>query len=114
MRSTPTPPPQRQGPSYEPSYLAQQGQPQQGGVTLRAAYESGFIIPPGYDATQAPAAPQRAQPSYDRALYENAASAAPYDQPYGTKASRRESAVFMGGGLNHQSSRSRLGQETRF
>jgi RalA-binding protein 1 len=118
LRSTPTPPPpppqQRQPVSYEPSYLAQQNQ-QTAPVSFRPAYESGFMAPSGYDAMQAPGMPApRQQPGYDRPIYDTSGGA-PYEQQYGgSKASRRESAVFMGNGLSHQGSRSRLGQETRF
>jgi len=112
-RSTPTPPPQRQL-SYEPAYLAQQLGPPQ--VALRPAYESGFMA--GYDAAQlpTPAAP-RNNAGYDRPIFESGApSAAPHDSPYGSKAGRRESAVFMGGSvsLNQQGSRSRLREESHY
>jgi RalA-binding protein 1 len=112
LRSTPTPPPQRQV-IYEPGYLAQQGN-QSGNVALRPAYESGFVLPPGYDPTQYNAPTTRSAVPYDRPIFESPAPAA-YDQ-FGMKG-RRESAVFMGGGpmgLNHQGSRSRLREEAQF
>ncbi|KAL1877343.1 hypothetical protein VTK73DRAFT_8716 [Phialemonium thermophilum] len=114
MRSTPTPPPQRQT-TYEPSFFAQQNQPGSH-VSLRPAYESGFVVPQGYDLSQLSTPTlTRTQPGYDRPHLEPASAAAPYDQPYGMK-SRRESAMFIppGGGLSHQGSRSRLREETQF
>lgn len=118
-RSTPTPPPQRLT-SYEPSFLAQQNQAGSH-ISLRPAYESGFVVPPGYDVTQlqqqqqqqyqAPA--MRSQPGYDRPIYDSGAPAA-YDQPYGARA-RRESGMYMNqGALNQQGSRSRLREEAQF
>ncbi|OAA61982.1 rhogap with PH domain protein [Niveomyces insectorum RCEF 264] len=104
--STPTPPPMAQAPSayslptqqqqqqqqqpqqqqqqqrmttYEPQYFAQQQASAQ--VTLRPAYESGFVLPPGFDATQKPASvPARNNPGYDRPIYEST--------------NRRESAIL--------------------
>jgi RalA-binding protein 1 len=115
-RSTPTPPPQRLT-SYEPSFLAQQNQTDRH-VSLRPAYESGFVVPPGYDVTQFQQSPQqppagRSQPGYDRPIYDSGAPAA-YDQPYGARP-RRESAMFAApANLNQQGSRSRLREEAQF
>ncbi|KAI0833912.1 RhoGAP-domain-containing protein [Hypoxylon sp. FL0890] len=106
LRPTATPPPRQ---SYEPHYLAQPG-PQ---TSLRPAYESNFVVPPGYES-----GPK--QPGYDRPHYassyeqdysENSLSA--YDPSY-NKNKRRESSMFMGNMmLNQQGSRSRLREETR-
>ncbi|KAK3941068.1 hypothetical protein QBC46DRAFT_432490, partial [Diplogelasinospora grovesii] len=110
MRSSPTPPPQRPI-MYEPSYLAQQNQAGSH-VSLRPAYESGFVVPPGFDPTQLHTPTGfKSNPGYDRPIYENSGLApAPYDQPY---KNRRESAMFMGN-LNHQGSKSRLREENHF
>jgi RalA-binding protein 1 len=120
LRATPTPPPTYAVPAvptprqttYEPNFLAQQVGSH---VSLRPAYESGFVLPPGFDPAQFSAAPMRTNPGYDRPIYENDynnSGVAAYDQPY---ARRRESAVFMGSGvvLNQKPSQSRLREETR-
>ncbi|KAJ9142168.1 RhoGAP-domain-containing protein [Pleurostoma richardsiae] len=116
MRGTPTPPPAARPITYEPQYLAQQSVNSQ--VSARPAYESGFVVPQGFDPTQLQTPPSgRGNPGYDRPLYESGGLApSGYDQAYGTKANRRESAIFMGGGLtlNPQGSRSRLREETHF
>jgi RalA-binding protein 1 len=113
MRSSPTPPPQR---SYEPQFLAQQSSGPGAGshAPMRPAYESGFVVPAGYDATQLPNAtpPPRVNPGYERATYDSG-GLAPYEQSYGSK-NRRESAIFMSGGLNSQTSKSRLREEAQF
>ncbi len=67
-RSSPTPPPSRPS-NFEPSFYAQQQAVAQ--VSLRPAYESGFVLPPGFDATQVPQAAPRATAGYDRPMYEN-------------------------------------------
>jgi len=112
-RTTPTPPPQTQQPrmSYEPSYLAQQN----AGPSLssRPAYESGFVVPQGFDPSQlhTPTGPPRANPGYDRPIYEQGG----YDgqQQYGgMKTGRRGSIAFNT--LNSQASQSRLREETQF
>ncbi|KAH8891884.1 RhoGAP-domain-containing protein [Thozetella sp. PMI_491] len=109
MRTTPTPPPQRPM-NYEPQYLAQQSQIPNNRMSMRPSYESNFMLPQGYDPSQLHAPPGRANPGYDRPLYEsNGASG--YDQPY--MKARRESGVFMGN-LNHQGSKSRLREEARY
>ncbi|GAB1310796.1 Rho GTPase activating protein [Madurella fahalii] len=96
-RSTPTPPPQRPI-NYDPS-------------PMRPAYESGFAMPPGFDPGQLPMATgPRPSPGYDRPLYENGLTPAPYEQPY---RSRRESSMFMGT-LSQQPSRSRLREESQY
>ncbi|KAI1461846.1 RhoGAP-domain-containing protein [Annulohypoxylon moriforme] len=107
LRPTATPPPRQT--SYEPHYLAQAGSQS----SLRPAYESGFVVPPGYDAGAR-------QPGYDRPIYGNAYeqdfnenSLSAYDQNY-NKNKRRESSMFMGNMmLNQQGSKSRLREETR-
>ncbi|KAI8954810.1 hypothetical protein F4801DRAFT_575201 [Xylaria longipes] len=124
QRSTPTPPgfrtaatpPPRQ--AYDTQYLSQQGPNVQ--ATARPAYESGFSPPPGYDPSAA--APNFKQPTYDRPHY---GYGSPYEQEYGSssngmldasfgnKSKRRESSMFMGNVINHQSSNSRLREETR-
>jgi RalA-binding protein 1 len=112
-RSTPTPPPQR---GYEPQFYAQQNQAGSH-VSVRPAYESGFVIPQGYDPNQLQQQLQtptgfKTNPGYDRPLYENGGLApAPYEQPY--IKNRRESAMFMGN-LSHQGSKSRLRDESQF
>ncbi|EOO04344.1 hypothetical protein UCRPA7_118 [Phaeoacremonium minimum UCRPA7] len=113
LRATPTPPPQRQL-SYEPQYLAQQNVAGSH-VSLRPAYESGFVVPQGYDPTQLQTPTQRvANPGYDQPIYERG-SVMPtgYDQSYGMRNNRRESAIF-GMGLTPQGSRSRLRDEAQF
>ncbi|KAI0186002.1 hypothetical protein EV127DRAFT_501895 [Xylaria flabelliformis] len=124
QRSTPTPPgfrtagtpPPRQ--AYDPQYLSQQGSNAQ--ANARPAYESGFSVPPGYDPSAA--APAFKQPTYDRPHY---GYGSPYEQEYssssngmldasfGNKSKRRESSMFMGNVINHQTSNSRLREETR-
>ncbi|KAI0447330.1 hypothetical protein F4803DRAFT_546227 [Xylaria telfairii] len=124
QRSTPTPPgfratgtpPPRQ--AYDPQYLSQQGPNVQ--APARPAYESGFAPPPGYDPSAA--TPAFKQPTYDRPHY---GYGSPYEQEYssssngmldasfGNKSKRRESSMFMGNVINHQTSNSRLREETR-
>lgn len=134
QRSTPTPPPNASGlglglrPSgtppprqaYEAQYMAQQGANTQ--TTARAAYESGFSAPAGYDPTAAAAAPAFRQPTYDRPHYGYGSA---YEQDYGgnsnglldasfgNKSKRRESSMLMGNVLSQQASNSRLREETR-
>ncbi|EFX00755.1 rhogap with PH domain protein [Grosmannia clavigera kw1407] len=123
-RLAPTPPPtmasqqqQHRVTAYEPQYLLQQQG--SGQVPFRPAYESGFVVPQGYDATQMPAATAN-NPGYDRPIYEtNGSGPVPYDSSaFGAKASsRRESSIFPGGigmGLNSQGARSRLREENRY
>ncbi|KAK0632293.1 hypothetical protein B0T14DRAFT_415104 [Immersiella caudata] len=96
-RSTPTPPPQRQT-----TYDAQ------------PAYESGFVVPPGFDPTQLHTPTGfKSNPGYDQPIfYGNGGLApAPYEQPY--IKSRRESTMFMGN-LTQQGSKSRLREESQF
>ncbi|KAL1914057.1 Rho GTPase activating protein [Sporothrix stenoceras] len=104
--STPTPPPMQPPPSfplpkplqqqqqrmttYEPQYLSQQQGNSQ--VSLRPAYESGFVLPAGYDPMQLPASnPVRNNPGYDRPLYEGSSNGglAAYERN-----TRRESAIL--------------------
>lgn len=93
MRSSPTPPPQR---SYEPQFPALQDMSVggQGQPSKRPAYESGSVVPQGYDA----------------------GGLAPYEQGYSSKNHRRESAIFAAGNasLSNQASKSRLREEARF
>jgi RalA-binding protein 1 len=115
QRSSPTPPPQR---SYEPQFLAQQNAVDNR-VSTRPAYESGFVLPQGYDVTQYQPPPSRGNPaSYDRPSFEAPGGLAPYEQSYGSgsKSNRRESAIFMSGpgGLRSETSRSRLREEAQF
>ncbi|KAM7199325.1 hypothetical protein V8F33_004573 [Rhypophila sp. PSN 637] len=131
-RSTPTPPPQRGNPQPQQqslgipqydgaSYMSQQQG--SGHVSMRPAYESGFVVPQGFDmsAFQGPTG-FKPNPGYDRPLYESGgggggglAPAPAYDQPAGymNKANRRESTMFMGN-LTHQGSKSRLREESQF
>ncbi|KAK5658848.1 hypothetical protein OQA88_1660 [Cercophora sp. LCS_1] len=112
-RSTPTPPPQPQAPSYDPQFLAQQNLQPGSHVSMRPAYESGFIIPPGFDPTQLHTPTGfKTNPGYDQPHYgNNGLAPAPYEQPY--IKNRRESAMFMGN-LTHQGSKSRLREESQF
>ena len=99
-RATPTPPPQRPT-TYEPSYLAQQQASHP--VTLRPAYESGFVLPQGFDPSQfqVPMQSRNANPGYDRPLYDTGP--------------RRESGVFApASALASQGSKSRLREEARY
>ncbi|KAI8635401.1 hypothetical protein F5Y19DRAFT_10599 [Xylariaceae sp. FL1651] len=115
LRPTATPPPRQ---PYEPQYLAQPGQNMQ--ATTRPAYESGFVVPPGYEPA-AMAAPTFRQPTYDRPHYgygsyeqdQSGNSNGMLDASFGNKSKRRESAMFMGNVLNSQLSNSRLREETR-
>ena len=124
--STPTPPPGQAPPSfpvqmtqqqqqrmtaYEPQYYAQQQNSSQ--VSLRPAYESGFVVPPGYDAAQAPASMStRTNPGYDRPIYESPnGGLAPAEQ----RNNRRESAIFPGAmGYNQQGGKGRNGGGGRY
>jgi RalA-binding protein 1 len=120
-RNTATPPPSfPPGPAsrqnaYEPQYLSQQQGISQ--VSLRPAYESGFVVPQGYDPMSYPQ-PPRQNPGYDRPIYQNShenENGGYEQQQYGLANKRRESAVFMGNmmGLNPQGSKSRLREESR-
>ncbi|KAI0023048.1 hypothetical protein F4780DRAFT_731210 [Xylariomycetidae sp. FL0641] len=111
-----TPPPRQ---VYEPSYYAQQGTSTQ--TSTRPAYESGFVVPSGYEQNIARAT---RQPAYDQPHYGNSyegqygsnGSPATYDPSYGNnQPKRRDSHMFFMGGnmLNHQGSNSRLREETR-
>ncbi|KAK9794588.1 hypothetical protein SCARD494_05658 [Seiridium cardinale] len=109
-RSAATPPPgtARQT-GYEPQYVAQQ----QNGphMSLRPAYESGYMPPANYDPNMMNMAP-KAQPSYDRPAYQASYEQdySDYDQPHAARAKRRESSMFMGNmmSLNQQGSKRRL------
>ncbi len=110
-RSTPTPPPQRPIMYDSPGQIQYQQQQQQyqQQQTGRPAYENGYAMPPpGYDPSQG--AGPRPSPGYDRPLYENGLTPAPYEQPY---RSRRESSMFMGN-LSQQTSKSRLREEAPY
>lgn len=100
LRSTPTPPPSQR---YEPNPFAQQSG--NTNISTRPAYES-VVIPHGFDPTQYYLSQQRQS------------SVAPaYDQPYSSRASRRESSMMMGlppRGLTPQGSMSRLREETHW
>jgi len=100
---------------YEPSYYAQQQGV--GGMSTRPAYESGFVLPPGFDPTQlhTPTGP-RGNPGYDRPHYGNPGAPAPYDSssyPMNGGA-RRQSAAFTGApmGAGTQSSRNQLREDS--
>lgn len=117
QRSTPTPPlvsgsgaarnsptptgGSRQG--YEPAYAGQQN------PNLRPAYEGAYAAPAGYDGYNVQPS-SRGAPGYERSLLP------PQDESHGSSNRRRESAMFMGSmvGLQHQGSKSRLREETRF
>ncbi|ERT02154.1 hypothetical protein HMPREF1624_00452 [Sporothrix schenckii ATCC 58251] len=129
LRSTPTPPPMQPPPSfplpkpaqqqqqrmttYEPQYLSQQQGNSQ--VSLRPAYESGFVVPAGYDPMQVPAPnPVRNNPGYDRPLYEgsNNGGLAAYERN-----TRRESAILPSSpaiNLNQQQGTRRPGPGNRY
>ncbi|KAI1131730.1 hypothetical protein F5Y10DRAFT_44383 [Nemania abortiva] len=119
QRSTPTPPGFRAAGTPPPRPVPTQGLNVQ--ATIRPAYESGFAAPPGYDPTTA-TIPAFKQPTYDRPHY---GYGSPYEQDYssnsngmldasfGNKSKRRESSMFMGNVVNHQTSNSRLREETR-
>lgn len=100
LRSTPTPPPSQR---YEQNPFAQQAG--NTNFSTRPAYES-VVIPPGFDPAQYYLSQQRQS------------SAAPaYDQPYSSRASRRESSMMMGlppRGLTPQGSMSRLREESHW
>lgn len=131
QRSTPTPPlsnlnPARGSPTpplgqaprsgYEQSYYAQPGV----GVApgRRPTYDSGRGTPPQHDGYNLyPSG--RGPPGYDRAQYQqnyddSSGYAVQEQQAYGpANRSRRESSMYMGG-LQHQGSKSRLREETRY
>lgn len=132
--STPTPPPAHGPPSsfpmqmtqqqqqrmtaYDPQYLSQQGN-NSSQVSLRPAYESGFVVPPGYDVTQAPVSmAARSNPGYDRPIYES-----PNGNGNGgngglapaTQRNRRESAIYPSAmGYNQQDGKGRAGGGGRY
>lgn len=130
-RSTPTPPllansntrdsPPSRGPSrqgYEPAYA---GAPFAGpNPGVRPAYEAAYSGSVAYDAQNPPPSARAAPAGYDRPYQTShddlGAAAAAYDQSYSNTNRRRESAIFMGGvvGPQHQGSKSRLREETRF
>ncbi|KAB5551296.1 hypothetical protein GE09DRAFT_1174274 [Coniochaeta sp. 2T2.1] len=125
QRSSPTPPPPAQQRTYEPQFLAQQNAPDPR-FSTRPAYESGFVLPQGYDVTQYQPPPSRGNAaSYDRPSFDTppgGGGLAPYEQGYSGSGSggggknRRESAIFMSGpaGLRNETSRSRLREEAQF
>ncbi|KAI0818152.1 hypothetical protein GGR55DRAFT_60596 [Xylaria sp. FL0064] len=115
LRTTSTPPPRQ---AYDSQYLSQQAPNLQ--ANTRPAYESGLSAPPGYDPTTA--VPAFKQPTYDRPHYGYGSPYEPdysstsngmLDASFGNKSKRRESAMFMGNVVSHQSSNSRLRDETR-
>ncbi|KAL6403137.1 putative Rho-type GTPase-activating protein 2 [Ilyonectria robusta] len=122
LRSTPTPPlmgnsnaaraspPSGSRQGYEPTYVGQLNAGQNAnGYGPQAGYDVHSLHPsartnPGYD-----------RPHYQSSHEESGSGGGGYDQPY-TPNRRRESAIFMGGlvGPQHQGSKSRLREETRF
>ncbi|KAK3996451.1 putative GTPase-activating protein [Cladorrhinum sp. PSN332] len=111
-RNTPTPPPQQRQ-VYEPQ-LSQLPQGAQAQYPMRPAYETVPTASPNFDVMQqmmqqqqrqqTPPGMRQANPGYDRPIYENGLSPAPYEHSY---KNRRESTMFMGN-LNQQPSKSRL------
>ncbi|KAK4232202.1 putative GTPase-activating protein [Podospora fimiseda] len=115
-RSTPTPPPQQRQ-VYEPQ-LSQLPQGAQAQYPMRPAYETVPTASANFDIMQqmmqqqqqqqqrqqTPPGMRQANPGYDRPIYENGLSPAPYEHSY---KNRRESTMFMGS-LNQQPSKSRL------
>ncbi|KAI1111334.1 hypothetical protein F5Y14DRAFT_313744 [Nemania sp. NC0429] len=119
QRSTPTPPGYRLAGTPPPRQVAHQGL--SAPPAPRPAYENGFSIPPNYDSTTT-ATPAFKQPTYDRPHYgyessyeqdNNTSSNGMLDVSFSNKSKRRESAMFMGNVVNHQTSNSRLREETR-
>lgn len=119
QRSTPTPPGFRLTGTPPPRQATHQGLSAQ--ATARPAYDNGFSIPSNYDST-ATTAPAFKQPTYDRPHYgyessyeqdNNANSNGMLDASFSNKSKRRESSMFMGNVVNHQTSNSRLREETR-
>ncbi len=126
--STPTPPPMQAPPSfpmpkppqqqqqrmttYDPQFLSQQQGTAQ--VTLRPAYESGFVLPPGYDPTQFPSSvPARSNPGYDRPIYETNGGGVPAYE----RNNRRESAILPSNpamNLNQAGMKGRSGGGNRY
>ncbi|KAL2270245.1 hypothetical protein VTJ83DRAFT_2429 [Remersonia thermophila] len=115
-RGTPTPPPSQRpfvGTGGRPDELHLHASGIQQTTSMRPAYEGSYgMVPAGYEGS-----PQQLQqqglkpvPSYDRPLYENGLTPAPYEQPY---RSRRESMMLMGQ-LSQQGSKSRLREEAQF
>ncbi|KAI1824469.1 hypothetical protein F4861DRAFT_254934 [Xylaria intraflava] len=116
IRATGTPPPRQ---AHEVQYFAQQGLNPR--PNSRPGYEGGFPAPGNYDITAA-APPNSKQPAYDRPhygygpSYEQGYSSDPngmLDASFGNKSKKRESAMFMGNMIQHQTSNSRLKEETR-
>ena len=112
-------PPQRltmMGGGYEPSYYSQQQGV--GPVSTRPAYESGFVLPPGFDPTQlhTPTGPVVRNPGYDRPHYGNpgAPAPAPYENSYPVNGMRRQSGAFPNApvGMGPQSSRGQLREDS--
>ncbi|KAK1829814.1 hypothetical protein QBC39DRAFT_392276 [Podospora conica] len=103
-RSSPTPPPmtmQQRQTSYEPSFLAQQNVGAGSHVSMRPAYESGFVVPPGYDLSQIQTPTGfKANPGYDQPVC-------------GWRAADGRRGGIMSGAANQQSSRTRTAQAKR-
>ncbi|KAI1176846.1 hypothetical protein F4777DRAFT_235467 [Nemania sp. FL0916] len=121
QRSTPTPPGFRMAGTPPPRHPYHPG-PNVPPAT-RPPYESGISAPPpGFDPTSA-TAPTFKQPTYDRPHYgygsyeqdynSNSNSNGMLDASFSNKSKRRESAMFMGNVVSHQTSNSRLRDETR-
>ncbi|KAI2636028.1 hypothetical protein GGS21DRAFT_538905 [Xylaria nigripes] len=104
-RLTPTPPPNTSGLGFRAA----------GTPSPRQTYEAGFPALSDYDLT-GPANPNSRQTVYDRPAYEqdyNSNSNGMLDASFGNKTRRRESSMLMGSPMHHQTSNSRLREETR-
>ncbi|PHH79577.1 hypothetical protein CDD80_4457 [Ophiocordyceps camponoti-rufipedis] len=116
--STPTPPPTGSRPkTYEPSWRPQHEsmRPHEAPAVMpmRPAYESCYGLPPGHELFTGPAA--RPTPGYERHKYgrgDDGSSGSP--SPESSASRRRESNVYASSGLQHQGSKSRLREESRF
>ncbi|KAK7423280.1 Rho GTPase activating protein [Neonectria punicea] len=105
----------RQG--YEPSYVGQANAGQ--AANARAAYDAGYASHTTHEVHNLHPSARQA-PGYDRSHYqssheESGSGGAGHDPSFNPNR-RRESAIFMGGlmGPQHQGSKSRLREETRF
>ncbi|KAI9171606.1 putative Rho-type GTPase-activating protein [Paramyrothecium foliicola] len=112
-RGSPTPPLGASRQLHEPPHHGQHGG---SGPAPRPAYENTYRLSMSHD-NHGPHGQSRGQPTHERHAYqqqveEHNNNLAAYDQPN----RRRESAIYMGNmaHLNHQGSKSRLREETRF